>query len=405
MPHGYVPAEPRAELPASPPVKKAKPGEKAAPDLWTFAYQGTSGAEGTAVAFPVIELPSPKPLTLQFHLDTTLRPAVVNTFPVGSVIAAQEGQVFPAPNRGRVDLTVDQGSGIGNPGAGHIGIDNPAAPELSTIIRVATHSGGIENLLLTEFDGATHVRIVWWFLETPSFVRFTLDSATLVPGPSTPDDDYIELAVTAIESEIREPFDGDLSGTVGTPLFIDSVIEHKPNAIPRARITYTAGRAEAIRFECDWSGSLQLMASRVELERLTVKADPLEPFYAQAIKLAAVVLAGGVRPASLPTLTERTATVATDATVTLPIPPLARRVSLLAIYGNEGAEGDIPLGELFVAFASLAGNALAYIDAMSAREALFGAGLPIPAGAFDLGLSNRSDDNTLRLGVVWHLGV
>jgi hypothetical protein len=388
------------------PQGKAKPGAPAAvQDLWTFAYQGTSGAEAVAVAFPVIELPTPKPLTVQFHHDTSLRPAVVNTFPVGSSLAAQPGQVHPAPNRGRVDLTIDQGSGVGNPGPGHIGIDNPSQPQLSTVIRVATHSGGVLNLELSEFDGATHVRIAWWVLAQPSFVRFALNNATLVVGPSTPDEDYIELDVTPAEWEIREAFDVDMTGTLGAPLLIDSIIEHKPNAIPRARITYTAGRAEGIQFECDWSGSLQLMASRVLIERLTVKADPLEPFYAQPIKIAAVILADGVRPAALPTLTERTATVATDSTITLPVPPLARRVSLLAIYGNEGAEGDIPLGQLFVAFASLAGNALAYIDGMSAREALFGPGLPIPAGAFDLGLSNRSADNALRLGVVWHLGV
>ena len=97
--------------------------------------------------------------------------------------------------------------------------------------------------------------------------------------------------------------------------------------------------------------------------------------------------------------------VAIDETYRLVVPSLARRVSLIALYGNEGAPGDAPLGELFITFISAAGNAIAYIDAMSAREALFGLGLPIPNGTREVGLSNRSDDASVRLGAVWHLGV
>lgn len=384
-PHGYVPQS-SAALPSSPPnAKKTKPGDKppAPQDLWTFAYQGTSGGDLTSAAFPVIELPKPKPLTFQFYQDTALRaPEQTSVNTICAIQTFDNPQVEADPGNNTFRL-IDQGGGsflllLGTQTA-HGLPPVESVPDLLTAQK-------LQITLPTPVPGSAFMYSIDSVDTTdPEFVRLYLQLDYSSPVDADPIADGLLCSFMLITSTPPEP-----------PI---------PNAGVRARITYTAGRAEALQFECDWSGALQLMASRVLLERVTVRTDGAISAQAQPIKIAAVVLADGDRPATLPTLTELTEAVPTDETYTLLVPSFARRVSLLVLYGNEGAPGDAPLGELFVAFVSAAGNAIAYIDAMSAREALFGSGLPIPNGTREIALSNRSDDASVRLGVVWHLGV
>lgn len=390
----------RVRIPDAPVTLPSKPVDKGVPldksgkpqarDLWTFAYEGGLGSEFSAVDFTPIELPQPKPITLQFYQDTSLRGTT---------------RVEPQPNN-EWDQAWWLQPNDETPSAGALQLADVVTPLTNAVVLVSISdnfnaavpfAGTAEGM----FGTVSHVRMTWG---VASFIRYIFSGYEFVDG--TPD--FYRLVMSGIESSnVVDPLD-TTPGATAVRLYFESPqepLEFRPNAAVRARVKYSAGKAENIQFECDWSGSLQLMASRVELSRVAVAADPLAPYEPQPVKLAAVALVNGVRPVALPTLTIPTAAVGIDTTVTVGIPPLARRVSLLALYGNEGAEGDIPLGQLFVAFKSGAGNALAYIDAMSAREALFGLGLPIPAGAVDLGLSNRSADTSVRLGVVWHLGV
>jgi hypothetical protein len=371
-PHGYVPPEQHV-LPSTRPKAKSGDKPKADQDLWTFKYSGASGANGSVVAFPVIELPKPRPLTVQFYQDTALR-APEQTLGIETLATLQydSSQVDADPADGDFRL-IDLGGG-------------------SFVLVSYTHFS--PTLPLT--GPGTEIQLS----NITGQARFAINAV----DTSNPTHERVELTL------IVESPAGVLTMAPGTTCLFSRLLftpayDVIPNAGVRARVTYSAGSAEDIQFLCDWSGALQLMASRVLIERVTVKTDGAIDFQAQPVKIAAIVLAGGDRPGTLPTLTELTEAVPVDETYRLIVPSLARRVSLIALYGNEGAPGDAPLGEFFIAFISSAGNAIAYIDAMSAREALFGAGLPIPNGTREIGLSNRSDDASVRLGAVWHLGV
>jgi hypothetical protein len=85
------------------------------------------------------------------------------------------------------------------------------------------------------------------------------------------------------------------------------------------------------------------------------------------------------------------------------IPNFARRVTLLLKYGSVGS-GDAPLAQLFVAFKLPHQGSQGFIDALSARAALFGDGLPIPHGAEAIVLTNASAD-VVSMGAIFHLGL
>jgi hypothetical protein len=391
-PHGYTPPESSSALPPSQPKAKGK-GDKpeAEQDLWTFSYVGTSGDEGAVATFPVIELPKPKPITIQFYADTALRGSVrMAPQPDQTTMIAyhnyDDPQVIADPGDGKFRVVATGG------GDSAILIGTSSVP--IEVVEGVTHYGPVEDnpSLLTatkiyfqdSSEGSRKYTYDILDVDTsdPEFVRFNVGPATETAGTPLADNDLCYI--------------GLLTPVADVPV--------QPNAGVRARITYSAGSSGDVQFDCDWSGALQLMASRVTLQRVTVPTDGELPFEPQPVKVAAIALVNGARPVALPTLTELTQLVAEDETITLVVPGLARRLSLIAIYGNEGAPGDIPLGEIFVAFVSAGDNAIAYIDAMSAREALFGQGLPIPAGTRAVALSNRSDDPSMRLGAVWHLG-
>lgn len=190
------------------------------------------------------------------------------------------------------------------------------------------------------------------------------------------------------------------------------------NSTVQARVTFSAGRSGPLTFDCDWRGGFVVHASKLEIEFVPIKARPDVPFQAltDAI-LSATAGLRGVRPAHPPTLTFLPYEAITRNTFrSLVVPPMARRVSLLARYGQQplngvanfpaygGGTGPAPLSQIYLEFMDEMGGVDTWIDAFSAREALFGAGVPIPEGATQLELVNGSSE-TLRLGAVFHLGV
>jgi hypothetical protein len=108
----------------------------------------------------------------------------------------------------------------------------------------------------------------------------------------------------------------------------------------------------------------------------------------------AVGLVIGSRPApASPTYTYPATPLATTETASFPVPAFARRLRLAIKWGEaEGSAADAALGQYFVAFISRGFGALGWIDAASAREALFGEGLPVPPGTHAVMFDNRSPD-------------
>jgi hypothetical protein len=107
---------------------------------------------------------------------------------------------------GRASLDEDYGMGIGNPGSYNMGIDTPSDPASATVIHASVESvqtsiSGISDTIAM-FSGVTHVRLEW-LQGGGGFVRYTLDSVTVIPG----DADYFQIDVAAVESDITFPFD------------------------------------------------------------------------------------------------------------------------------------------------------------------------------------------------------
>jgi hypothetical protein len=192
-------------------------------------------------------------------------------------------------------------------------------------------------------------------------------------------------------------------------LFEDCTIARGPGAVVNgaalARVTYIAGLSGKVHFDCDWMGGFLVLAQKLDIARVAYRPDAITCAYgAQPISIGANVAIGGPRPPHAPTYTVPPAAVAIGATRVVPLPLFARRVQLLTIYGDGGASGDIPSGQLFLAFMSSAGGVLQWIDALSARE-VFGGGLSVPHGAVSVALTNRSADASVCLGAIFHLSI
>jgi len=380
------------------PPEKSKDGKSTAPpDLWAFSFDDKVGAEGVATPFDAIELPAPKTLTVQFYQDTTVRSDPYTTPTPRPVLVEKEwgSQLYTPALGGGLDPE--------NPGSERLSIDHPEDPTLTTKIRISVES--VTGTLSFDDYPTAQTIVIEWDGGT-SYVRCEFVAVVVHDD----DPDWIEVTVSSVlSSHIETPYSEDaipLVVRLEGPTPPDTI--NKPNASVRARVRYSAGKAEDIEFDCDWSGSLQLTASRVELSRVTFKPDPESPYVAQRVKVSAIARVNGASPIALPTLTLPTRPIPNDGdvqTVFEVAPPLARRASVFIRYGDGGAPGDAALGQFFVAFIAADDVSLAYIDFMSAREALFGAGLPIPAGTRVVALSNLSDDHSVRMGLVWHLGV
>jgi hypothetical protein len=177
------------------------------------------------------------------------------------------------------------------------------------------------------------------------------------------------------------------------------------NADVRAVVTFSAGESRSLVFRCDWQGALLLHAQSVSIELESFNPDPVAAFEAFPVDVAVALALGAPQPRQAPTLTYRPTAVANAATREIEYPALATRIGLLIKYGEPvGSGADAPLGQIFLTFCDRLGTALAWIDSQNARDALFGDGVPLPAGTNRVVLSNRSGW-AVDLGAVFHLGV
>jgi hypothetical protein len=176
------------------------------------------------------------------------------------------------------------------------------------------------------------------------------------------------------------------------------------NADVRAVVTFSAGESRSLVFRCDWQGGLLLHAQSVSVDLESFNVGDAA-FVAFPVDVAVALALGAPRPLQAPTLTYRPTTVAPAATRELEYPALATRVGLLVKYGEPvGSGADAPLGQIFLTFCDRLGNAIGWIDAQNARSALFGDGVPLPAGTNRVVLSNRTAWD-VSLGAVFHLGL
>jgi hypothetical protein len=365
---------------------KDKSDKVVSKDRWALRYQGNAGVlndsnVNTAIPLePVIELDTIKPLTVLFWQDTQ--------YPQPSHEA--HSQTF---FEYLFDGTSQSGSGLA--------MDRFRLSETDTdmpysgLIYVAV--GPADGNIRRELQSTTSrtIAIRWG---GSSYMEWTVDAWE---SESDGGVDYVVITATATDSLINET-DGPLEDGEGVELEVRGL--KVANAAVRARVTYTAGKLVDVSFDCDWIGGFTLHASRLEIGRVPYAPDTAIGYNDAPVDVAATVMANAPSATELLQLTVPVAAVAIDAYRELVIPPLARKLNLLLRYGNEGAPGDAPLGQLFVAFVGRHDRSLSYIDAMSAREALFGVGLVVPAGATQLILSNRSTDPSIELGVVWALG-
>lgn len=402
--HAPIPAVPvaarrRGAIPAAPVQLPRRPvegdqdeqAEQTDPtNRWAFHYRGNAGIDARGeeeapeeIPFkPAVELPEAKPLTVLFYQDTqTLQPANV---PTSETVTS----AFDATSNADGGMTL---------GTFRLSAD-PLEDEQweSTIIYVTIPAADSELLHFLEHNVPDTIEVRWG----DSYMAFTLDSWEQQEDSGV---DYLVLSVTPTDHVINET-DGPLEDAESADIVANGL--EIPNAAVRARVRYRLGKSE-VQFDCDWAGGFQVFADRLELSRVTFAPDSSIPFRDASIEIAATVLADAPRPGGSLALTVPPVAVPTPLGVRFkefPIHAYARRVNLILKYGDDpDAPGDAPLGQIFLAFVGKFGRSLCYIDAMSAREALFGAGMPIPAGVSKLVVSNRSDDDTMVIGVMWRL--
>lgn len=364
--------------------KEGKETREKAPATWSFSHDGKSGIDGSVVEFTPIELPAGKLRTISIQLinDTTIRG--VSRFDPNPPIVLKSN---PA--------TYEDTQFIGDPGDDKFRVvsGEPGVAPLATIlVGQSTSNAWSEDENFDEAD----------------FVRFNSVAGTFEWNILSK---VFDEAYGTMRLECEFVPEGSSGAMIHGNLYTFSLAkrvpptEVKPNAAIRARIRYSAGKAEDIEFDCDWRGEVELTASRVELRRVVFKPDTEKPFHETSVRLRAIAAVDGPAPRIPATYTVPVAEVVSGAYRTIPLPALAQRVSLLTRYGNDPLDpGDAPLGQIFVSFGTESGNAMGYVDAMSARETLFGAGLSIPAGAVDVVLVNLSPD-PVDLGAIFHLAV
>lgn len=421
----FIPDE-STRLPHRP--KDAKQPNSTNAKLWTFRYEGDSGPDLDVVEFTPIELQTAELVTVQFNQDTSPEMRSESRFVengAGVVVLAyfnyDDSVLDEAPADGQFRLLP-----VG-PGQFKLLLGLSADP--------ASEGEGSGGWYTSILGGPANAEVPGPFTnygpidENPHLLEGThliIHSSTqdqVVGAVGTPQDGHKSwvYVITGVDSTLPNKVDFDLElvseAYPGVPL-PDNELAHillvipqaptevKPNAAIRARVRYSVGSSDDIEVNCDWRGKLQVMAKRISLERVTVVADREAPFEPHRVRLSAVAMVGGSPPLLPLTLTDPGALVLSGASRTLDIPLHAARLSILLRWGLELDDpGDAPLGQVFVAFVTEAGNAIGFVDAMSSREALLGEGVPVPAGAVQAILSNRVPDADLRLGAVWHLQV
>ncbi len=408
--HAPIPPVPVAArrhgaIPSAPPGIPRRPTEddkhdKTKPvDRWAFKYRGNAGQpsrddsdEEPGIAFdPAIELPEARALTVLFYQDTQ------TTQTPNPPQEADSLYTYDATAFNAVAIAL-----------GHVRLNrDPEESDQFTAtqiyVAIPNVDGDFAWFLRQVLEPTIEIR---WGMSyaTGSYMAFTIDAWEVLDEGGV---SYLSLQVTPVDHVINGP-DGPIEDAEEVRIVIKAKLI--PNAAVRARVTYRNGKSE-VSFECDWSGGFQVFADRLELARVPFAPDPTTPYNDAAVDIAATVLADAPRPGGSLSLTITPVAVPTptgDRFMEIPIHPFARRVNLIIKYGNdpddEEAPGDAPLGQIFLAFVGKFGRSLCYIDAMSAREALFGPGLPIPAsGVTKLVVSNRSADDSMQIGVVWRL--
>lgn len=347
-------------------------------------FDGMAGAEGAVNdSIQQVEFDRVTPVALSFWFD----PSVHGADPVGN-------------DQSSNDFVFSTSHSDSDPGSGKLrlsaGLDdsvrlfvNPTGTLLQSF--AIAHSNSLRGSLLDGvFPASTRLSLTWQTsgdfntIEyqpvgvevVGNYLRFTL-SPTNTPGYTTPLANLQQ--VTLLLTAPKPP----------------------PNPAVQARVTYSAGTAGNLTFDCDWAGGLVLHAKRLSVSRVNVPLDPRRRYGDGLISAAVTACPAAPHSPHAPSLTYLPLLVDPTATRLIAIPPLARRVSLLTIYEL----GDAPLQFFQVAFVTRRDESVAWIDAKSARNALFGEGLPIPPGCTTLALQNRSEDADAQLGAVFHLGV
>jgi hypothetical protein len=396
---GAVPGGAPLTRPQRPAGVEGDVGEDQAPtDRWSYAFAGSTAegavrGEGDEPGIvppfrPAIELPESRPLTVLFYQDAQTpqiptEPTNANFNSYYTFDAAEQNDEATGPGLGRFRLSE---TGTEQPSSGVIYLALP--PDLGPLVFLDSNRS---PKIKISYGGIDTERS-WFIDEIVSWEKRTFGGV-----------DYLVLTVNNLETSI-DGADGPLDDN--DPIRLELTGLRVPNAAVRARVRYRSGPSEQV-FDCDWAGGFMVYAERLELQRVAYAPDTTIPFADAAVSIAATVQADAPRPGGSLSLTDIPVKVPSpdgQRWHAFPVQSMARRVNLILKYGDdEDAPGDAPLGQIFLAFVTKFDRSLCYIDAMSAREALFGAGMPIPAGASKLVVSNRSADDTMRIGLIWRL--
>jgi hypothetical protein len=374
---GAIPGGAPLALPQRPAETAGDDAEQVSPQTrWAYHYQGDAGLRDSVTAFrPIVELDEVRPLAVQFYADPTLSQP------------AQGAPQNTAPSYIYDDTLTSDNT------AGQLRFNEAGQTNATQVYLHPEPFGYIpgDPTIKDWFDAHTQVTLEVQY--DSSTFSFAVDAVLVTDGG------VVVLQVTPTADDI-DPGDGPIDNQQAVVVSLTGLA--KPNAGARARVRYTAGKSTVV-FDCDWAGGFLVYADSIELSRVTFPLEPSIDYEDGPIEIAASVMADAPRPAATLALTVPPAAVGAEESIEIPVHPFARRVNLIMKYGNGDAPGDAPLGQFFLAWVNKLGLSLGYVDAMAAREALFGAGLPVPFGVDKLVLTNRSEDESVRLGVIWRL--
>lgn len=353
-------------------------------------YDGLAGTEGQVIdLLPQVEFERVTPVAFAFYADPSLASAVVVGNDVGSW-----------------SYNFSSSHADSDPGAGKLrlssGLDDSIQLFVSKTDLLPHNATTLQAFAVAHSDSPS---------SSPSDGVFADSARLLLTWTSGPDSQAMEYQVVGVEvaaAYLRFTFSPTNSPGYSVALINNQDVtlqltapKPPPNAAVRARITYSAGTAGNLSFDADWAGGLILHAKRFSVSRVNVPLDPRRRYADSQLSVAVTTCPAAPHSPHAPSLTYPPLVVAPDATRLIAVPPLARRVSLLCLY----EVGDAPLSYFHLAFATKLGNSVSWIDALSARAALFGEGLGIPPGCTTLALTNRSADPTAQLGATFHLGI
>lgn len=384
------------------PKKAGAAGAVAAAALQSFGarYDGLAGSAGVEVeTLPTVEFDRVQPVAIQFYQDPSVGmvAAPAGNAPVGP---AEPGDYVYTYSTVQTDPDQDPAA---TPALAVFAM-NDAPTQATRFYFAQVDAAATDPQLSTYFfehaKAGALMRLTW---QGGTSVFRTLD---LVVSDVVEHGDYLEIV--SVDAGVYEPNgDGDalqdgqnvdfhfMSSPPAAPL-----PPNPPhNAAVRARVTYSAGTAGNLQFDCDWAGGLVVHAKKLSVARVAYPLDSRIAYRDDRVSLALTVCPAAPHSPHAPSFTVLPVPVAANATRVIAVPALARRLSLLCLY----EVGDAKLATMHVAFVSRRGVALHWIDALSARAALFGEGVAIPPGTATLALSNRSADAGVQLGAVFHL--